>query len=110
LHVRAISFNGAAHDRRIALSSVARGCSVQPRIWEAATAIAPGTIVVANPDAVGGAGALIAVDPANGLPTRVMGSTLFRRPFGMAVQADGQVLVACLEQAVIRVNPAKAIS
>ena len=114
-HVRAIDFNGAAHDRRIALSSVVRGCYVQPRIWEAVTAIAPGTIIVANPDAVGGAGALIAVDPNTGAQTLLSQGQNFVEPSGVAFAKDGRILVSDTKAfqgdsgGLIAVNPANGL-
>jgi DNA-binding beta-propeller fold protein YncE len=56
-------------------------------------------------------GGLIAVDLPSGRQTKVAASTVFHRPFGLACQADGQLVVAYMEAdhapgTVMRVNPA----
>jgi DNA-binding beta-propeller fold protein YncE len=58
-----------------------------------------------------GHGGLIAVDLSSGQQRKVASSTQFHRPFGLACQADGQLVVAYMEGehapgTVMRVNPA----
>lgn len=75
-------------------------------------AIAPdGTLVVADPDAFGGGGGLIRVDPDSGQQTKIVASTVFATPFGVAVEPDGMIVVAYSQRApgvgdVLRVDPA----
>jgi sugar lactone lactonase YvrE len=57
-------------------------------------ALTAGTIVVANPDAAGGAGAVIAVDPGNGRQTMLSQGDLFVDPSNVAFLADGRLLVS----------------
>jgi sugar lactone lactonase YvrE len=53
-----------------------------------------GTIVVANPDAFGGAGAVIAVDPGSGEQTTLSQGGLFVDPSNVAFLADGRLVVS----------------
>jgi hypothetical protein len=79
---------------------------------------ADGDILVADQTAFGFFGGVIRVDPATGARTTVSangapaGGPAFENPFGVAVEADGDILVADrdafanLEGGVIRVDPA----
>jgi hypothetical protein len=49
-----------------------------------------GTIVVANPDAASGTGAVIAVDPGNGRQALLSRGDLFVDPSNVAFLADGR--------------------
>jgi sugar lactone lactonase YvrE len=53
-----------------------------------------GTIVVANPDAFGGAGGLIAVNPSNGQQTTLSQGGMFVEPSNVAIAADGRIYVS----------------
>lgn len=71
---------------------------------------APGTIVVADRSALGGTGALIAVNPSDGTQRLVSSGGSFANPSGVAVDAGGSILVADSDAfggagGVIRVNP-----
>jgi hypothetical protein len=57
-------------------------------------ALAAGTIVVANPDAFGGAGGVIAVDPGSGRQTMLSRGDLFVDPSNVALLADGRLVVS----------------
>jgi hypothetical protein len=65
-----------------------------------AAVAAPGDILVADPDAFGGTGGVIRVDPATGARTTVSangapaGGPDFAEPFGLALEADGDILVS----------------
>ena len=71
---------------------------------------APGTILVADRSALGGTGALIAVDPSNGTQRLVSSGGSFVDPSGVAMEASGSILVADSDAfagagGLIRVNP-----
>jgi sugar lactone lactonase YvrE len=66
-------------------------------MWEAAMALSPGTIVVADPDAFGGAGGLIAVDPNTQVQTTLAQGGMFVQPNYVAFAADGRILVSDFE-------------
>jgi hypothetical protein len=57
-------------------------------------ALPVGTIVAVNPDAFGGAGGVIAVDPGNGQQTTLSRGGLFVEPFSVAFLADGRLVVS----------------
>jgi streptogramin lyase len=73
--------------------------------------VAPdGTLVVTDSDAFGGGGGLIRVDPATGQQTKLVASSVFSKPFGVAVEADGMVVVAYSQRSpgfgdVMRIDP-----
>lgn len=72
--------------------------------------LAPGTILVADRAAVGGSGAIIAVDPSTGTQQVVASGGLFANPSGVVIEADGNLLVVDSDAfgetgGVIRVNP-----
>jgi sugar lactone lactonase YvrE len=78
---------------------------------------ANGDILVADENAFGGTGGVIRVDPATGARTTVSangappGGPVFSGPFGIALEADGDILVADYAAfggggGVIRVDPA----
>ena len=87
----------------------------QPPKPRKSRAIAPGTIIVANPDAVGGAGALIAVDPNTGAQTLLSQGQHFVEPTGVAFAKDGRILVSDTKAfqgdsgGLIAVNPANGL-
>jgi outer membrane protein assembly factor BamB len=54
--------------------------------------LADGRLLVADATAFD-TGGLIAVNPDNGQQTKVSSSSLFLRPYGLALAADGQVVV-----------------
>ena len=56
--------------------------------------IAAGTILVADPDAFGGGGGLIAVDPASGHQTALASGGNFVDPSGVAVTTSGGIVVS----------------
>src|SRR4051794_6768173 len=66
----------------------------------AGAAAAPGDILVADRDALGGGGAVIRVDPQTGARSVVssndaqFGGTSFADAFGIALAADGGIVVA----------------
>ena len=72
--------------------------------------LAPGTILVADRSALGGTGALIAVNPADGTQRLVSSGGSFANPSGVAVEAGGSILVVDSDAfagagGVIRVDP-----
>lgn len=72
--------------------------------------LAAGTILVADRSALGGTGALIAVDPSNGTQRLISSGGDFANPSGVAVEPGGSILVADSDSfggagGVIRVNP-----
>ncbi len=73
-------------------------------------ALLPGTIIVADPQAFGGTGGLIAVDPSNGQQTTLARGGMFVEPSHVAFTADGRLLVSDLEAfgtgGLIAVDPA----
>jgi sugar lactone lactonase YvrE len=54
----------------------------------------PGTILVADRSALGGTGALIAVNPVDGTQRLISSGGSFANPSGVAVEAGGTILVA----------------
>jgi hypothetical protein len=66
----------------------------RPIAYNPAVALTVGTIVVADPDAFGGNGGLIAVDPGSGRQTALSQGGLFRDPFGVAIAHDGTIVVS----------------
>jgi DNA-binding beta-propeller fold protein YncE len=76
-----------------------------------ATSITSGTIIVADTDAFGGAGGLIAVDPTTGTQTTVSQGGLFADPAGVAIAADGTIYVTDLSAFgnIIAVNPSDGV-
>ena len=73
--------------------------------------LAPGTILVADRSALGGTGALIAVDPTNGRQRLVSSGGNFANPSGVLVDPGGSILVADSDAfggagGVIRIDPA----
>ena len=73
--------------------------------------LADGRLLVADATAFG-TGGLIAFDPDSGQQTKVSSSSLFLQPYGLALAADGQVVVTYTDRpgqargVVMRVNPA----
>jgi Bacterial Ig domain len=65
-----------------------------------------GDILVADFNAFGGPGGVIAVDSATGAQTTVSSGGSFVNPSGVALEADGDILVADTIAGVIRVDPA----
>jgi hypothetical protein len=70
---------------------------------------ADGNILVVDFNAFEPAGGVIRVNPDTGAQTKVSSGNLFVDPFGVAMEADGNILVADGEAfrggGVIRVNP-----
>jgi sugar lactone lactonase YvrE len=64
--------------------------------------LAPGTILVAN---LGTPGEVMQIDPATGERTTLCSGSAFSSAMGVAVEADGSVLVAA-QRALVRVDPA----
>jgi outer membrane protein assembly factor BamB len=73
------------------------------------TSLTAGTIVVADPGAFGGGGGLIAVDPVSGRQTALARGGDFVDPSGVAITADGTIVVSDLsafgDGGLIAVNP-----
>jgi hypothetical protein len=79
-----------------------------------AVALKRGDILVADASAVGGAGAVIRVDPLTGAQTVVSSGGLFVRPFDLTIDAAGQILVVDTEAfggslGIIRVDPVSGV-
>jgi uncharacterized repeat protein (TIGR01451 family) len=73
-------------------------------VWAQVT-INPGDILAVDPGSVGGSGAVIRIDPATGVQTVVSSRGLFQEPSGIAIEADGNILVSDRISGIIRVNP-----
>jgi sugar lactone lactonase YvrE len=99
---------------RLAVLVAAAALVLVPAADAAAIALSPGDILVADQLAVGGSGGVIRVDPASGAQTTVSSGGSFVHPSGVALEADGDILVADYSAfggddgpgGVIRVDPA----
>jgi hypothetical protein len=78
---------------RAALAALA-ALALLPAAEAGAVEVNPGDIVVANVDFLGDSEAVIRVDPASGAQTAVSTDGSFVDPFGIALEADGNILVA----------------
>jgi hemolysin type calcium-binding protein len=103
--------------RRCGRSWFALALGVLALGFPAEAAAAPGDILVADYNAFGGTGGVIRVNPATGARTTVSENTMpaggpsFVEPVGVALEANGDILVADIHAfggtgGVIRVNPA----
>jgi hypothetical protein len=70
------------------------GYAVRPSSWEAAMALPPGTIAVANPGFDDQNMGLFAVNPADGQVTTLAQGGIFVMPWNVVFLADGRLLVA----------------
>src|SRR5262249_36277144 len=75
------------------------------RSYVTAATLNTGDIVVADPDAFGLAGGIIRVDPATGAQTLISSGGLFVDPTGIAITANGDIIVVDRARRVIRVDP-----
>jgi uncharacterized repeat protein (TIGR01451 family) len=73
--------------------------------WSQVT-INPGDILAVDPNAFAGSGGVIRIDPATGAQTVVSSGGLFQDPSGLAIEADGNIVVSDRYSGIIRVNPA----
>ena len=74
-----------------------------------AVTLSPGDILVSDLGAFGDAGGVIRVDPATGAQATVSSGGLFAQNVGLALEADGDIVVADMSAsfgAVIRIDPA----
>jgi DNA-binding beta-propeller fold protein YncE len=60
-------------------------------------AVPSGSIIVADPDAFGGAGGILAVHPATGAQQVITQGGMLADPAGLAIAADGTIFVADLQ-------------
>ena len=73
--------------------------------WAQVT-INPGDILVTDPGAVNGHGAVLRIDPTSGAQTVVSQGGLFSRPTALAIEADGKIVTANRTlPGVVRVDP-----
>jgi sugar lactone lactonase YvrE len=106
-HIVGFSYTGEiVTDPELGLESlVARGFLAIPRTPEAPR-MKRGAVIVADPGAAGGAGAIIHVDPVSGAQASISSGGLFSRPYAVAVAANGTLYVADADaNAVIQVDP-----
>jgi len=73
--------------------------------WAQVT-INPGDILVTDPSAFNGHGAVLRIDPTSGAQTVVSQGGLFSRPTALAIEADGKIVTANRTlPGVVRVDP-----
>src|SRR3989454_2715697 len=72
--------------------------------WAQVT-INPGDILAVDPSTQGGSGGVIRIDPTTGAQTVVSAHGFFQEPVGIAIEADGNIVVADRVSGIIRVNP-----
>src|SRR6267142_2515090 len=72
--------------------------------WAQVT-INPGDILAVDPSTQGGSGGVIRIDPTTGAQTVVSAHGFFQEPVGIAIEADGNIVVADRLSGIIRVNP-----
>jgi len=73
--------------------------------YVAAATLNPGDLVVADPDAFGLAGGIIRVDPTTGAQTVVSSGGIFADPTGVAIAANGDIVIVDRARRVVRVDP-----
>jgi len=72
--------------------------------WAQVT-INPGDILAVDGNTQGGSGGVIRIDPRTGAQTVVSANGFFQEPVGIAIEADGNIVVADRVSGIIRVNP-----
>jgi Tol biopolymer transport system component/streptogramin lyase len=75
--------------------------------WLWAADLQPGDLIVADPNADSGRGAIILVNPATGAQTILSAGGLFQEPVSLDIERSGTIVVADRSlRAIVRVDPA----